>query len=433
MVSRAGELRRVGTGLRRGSGGIDEREEREGRGFEGESVDKECISATYTDGDGARGDAMCRRARTSVMPRWRIHLPPPTIPHIANYTPNYTPNLNLKNAPMPAVRTEKAKAAKTNGEIPLRRSRRKEDSTIADATKPRKHSNPEQAGTVGEDSTIADATKPRTRLNTKATTVPAAPKPSRNPLDAKGAGDEEECKRATATATEDPAPRPLPRPRTPDAQADTADTQPEAPSLDSASADPFSMRRRGPLEYQPPLVPPGLIGLRFDLTGEEDPSLDVDSTPAVVCVKREPNIDGLEINLAGEENFLEENPFASGSPCAQSAGPHSHVPSPDQTRPPSRSHTVDTPQHSPAATPPQPPAPPAPPAPAPAPTAPAPQPAPAPEPAHPTPAPAPLLLLRLRLTHPRILHLPLAPTAPAPPPSQATAMTTTRGRRRRRR
>ncbi|KAJ7700568.1 hypothetical protein B0H16DRAFT_1483860 [Mycena metata] len=387
-----------------------------------------------SDGGGlSRSDVsgMCRRACPTigslakrVMLRWRIHLPPATIPHIANYTPNYTPNLNLKNAPMPA-----AKAANTNGGIPLRRSRRKagtveEDSTIADTTKPRKRSNPEQAGTVEEDSTIADTTKPRTRSNTKATTVPAAPKPFKKPArrakgagrsvpagDGNGAGDEEEAprgrsrKRATATATEDPAPRPLPRPRprTLDAREDTADTQPDAPSLDSASADPFSMwRRPGNPQYQPPLVPLGLRGLRVDLTGEEGPSLDMFSIPAVVCVKREPEIDNLDIDLTGKEDLLEENPFASGSPRAQSAGPHSRVASPDQTRPPSRSHTVDAPRHYPA-TPPQRPAPPAPPAPAPAPAAPAPQPAPAPapapEPAPPTPAPAPP-----------------APPAPAPDP-----------------
>ncbi|KAJ7718338.1 hypothetical protein B0H16DRAFT_1740107 [Mycena metata] len=175
---------------------------------------------------------------------------------------------------MPATRTEKAKAANTNGGHPLHRSRRKagtveEDSTIADATKPRKCS----AGTVEEDSTIADATKPRTRSNTKATAVPAAPKPVKKaaqrakgagrsvPADnGNGAGDNEEAprgrsrQRATATMTEDPAPRSRPRPipRKPDARADTADMQPDAPSLDSASADPFSMRRR-PLQYQPPL------------------------------------------------------------------------------------------------------------------------------------------------------------------------------------
>ncbi|KAJ7727052.1 hypothetical protein B0H16DRAFT_1471073, partial [Mycena metata] len=385
-AGRAGELRRVGTGLRRESGGIDEERREKEEDFEGESVDKECVSAIgdllNSDGDGL----------------WEVRC-----------FGDVSPCAHERDAPL-------AKAANTNGGIPLRRSRRKagtveEDSTIADATKPRKRSNPEQAGTVEEDSTIADATKPRTRSNTKATTVPAAPKPFKKPArrakgagrsvpagDGNGAGDEEEAprgrsrKRATATATEDPAPRPLPRPlprpcpRTPDAQADTADTQPEAPSLDSASADPFSMRRRGPLEYQPPLVPPGLIGLRFDLTGEEDPSLDVDSTPAVVRVKREPDIDGLEIDLAGEEDLLEENPFASDPRVARTPltrpGTLQQLPRPNHPHHPHLPHL-----HLPPA------------APAPQP---APAPAPAPEPAHPTPAPAPP-----------------APPAPAPdPPAQ---------------
>ncbi|KAJ7700214.1 hypothetical protein B0H16DRAFT_1483974 [Mycena metata] len=336
--------RRRARDVRRESGGIDEERREKEEDFEGESWIRSDL--LNSDGDGPLGGQMfprcvaCAHERDAPLDLTYPRLKPQT----------------------PTVESPCAGADE-------RLARLEEDSTIADATKPRKRSNPEQAGTVEEDSTIADATKPRTRSNTKATTVPAAPKPFKKPARrAKGAGSSgrwQWCwgmrRRHPAVVlanvpppppTEDPAPPvpfpvplPRPRPRTPDAQADTADTQPEAPSLDSAI------------------------------------------------------IDGLKIDLAGEEDLLEENPFCVGSYPAPTTAP------------------------------------PAPPAPAPAPAAPAPQPA---------PAPALRLSLHILLLPPRCPLLcglrpdptratsisPLAPHRSRSPSSrdQATATTTTRGR-----